>query len=63
MYNASMYNPRAPPLAAVEEEKKTLCIEEELNDMREDTKKNEEHIYPVMRPAQFNPAVNPIAPV
>ena len=35
----SMYDPRAPTLAAVEEEKKTLCNEEELHDMRDDNKK------------------------
>ena len=32
----SMYDPRAPTLAAVEEERRTLCNEEELPDMRED---------------------------
>ena len=58
-----MYDPRAPPLAAVEEERKTLCNEEELSDLREDTKKKKEHIYPVMSPAQFNQAVTPISPV
>ena len=36
---ASMYDPRATTLAAVEEERKTLCNEEELNDMRRDAKK------------------------
>ena len=51
---SSMYDPRAPTFAAVEEERKTLCIEEELHDMREDNKKKEEHIYPVMSPAPFN---------
>ena len=35
----SMYDPHAPTLAAAEEERKTLCNEEELNDMREDNKK------------------------
>ena len=40
----SMYDSRAPPRAAVGEERKTLCKEEELNDMREDAKKNEEHL-------------------
>jgi len=59
----SMYDPRAPPLAAVEEESKTLCNEEELHDMKNDAKKKEEHIYPVMSPAQFNQAVTPISPV
>ena len=49
-----MYNPRAPPLAAVKQERETLCNEEDLNDMREDA---------VMSPAQFNEAVIPISPV
>ena len=31
----SMYDPRAPTLAVVEEDRKTLCNEEELHDMRE----------------------------
>ena len=35
----SMYDPRSPTLAAVEEERKTLCIEEELDDVRDDIKK------------------------
>ena len=30
----SLFDPRALPLAAVEEERKTLCNEEELNNMR-----------------------------
>ena len=59
----SMYDPRAPTLAAVEEERKTFCNEEELNDMRVDTKKKEKHIYPATSLAQFNQAVTPISPV
>ena len=59
----SMYDPRAPTLAAVEEERKTLCNEEELYDMRDTPKEKEEHIYPVMSSAQFNQAVIPIPPV
>ena len=59
----SMYDPRAPTLAAVEEERKTLCNEKELHDMRADIKKKEEHFYPVVRPAHFNKAVTPISPV
>ena len=47
----SMYDPSAPTLAAVEEERKTLCNEEALIDMREDAKKKEEHLYPVRNPA------------
>ena len=37
----SMYDPRAPALAAVEEERKSLCNEGELHDIRNDTKKKE----------------------
>ena len=59
----AMYDPHALPFAAVEEERKTLCNEEELNDMNEDTKKKEEHIYPVMSPAQCIQAVTTISPV
>ena len=33
----SMYDPRAPKLAAVEVERKILCNEEEIHDMRDDT--------------------------
>ena len=40
----SIYDPGAPTLAAVEEERKILCNEEELHDMREDYKKKEKHI-------------------
>ena len=59
----SMYDPRAPRLAAVEEERKTFCSVEELYDIRDDTKTKEEHIYPVRSPAQFNQTVTPISPV
>ena len=59
----SMYDPRAPTLAAVEDERQTLCNEEELHDTREDNRKKEEHIYPVMSPAPFNQAVTSISPV
>ena len=53
----SMYDPHAPTLAAVEEERKNLCISEELHDMRDDTQKKEELLCPVMSAAQFNQAV------
>ena len=59
----SMYDPRAPTLTAVEDQRKSLCNEEELHDMREDNKKKEEQIYPVMGPAQFDLAVTPISTV
>ena len=37
----SMYVPRAPTHAAVEDERKTLCNAGELHDMGDDTKKKE----------------------
>ena len=57
----SLYDPRAPTLAAVDEEKKPYVRsnEEELYDMREDGKRKEEHLYLVMSPAQFSQAVTP----
>ena len=59
----SMYDNRALSLALVEEEMKTLFNEDELNDMREDAKKKEEHFYPVMSPVQLNQAVARISAV
>ena len=47
----SMNDLRAPTPTAVEEERRILCNEEELYDMREDNKKKVEHFYPVMSPA------------
>ena len=41
LFLTSMYDPRAPTLAAGEEERKTLCKAKEFYDMREDTKKKE----------------------
>ena len=59
----SMYDPRAPTLAVVDEERRTLYQEDKLHNMKDDIKKKEEHIDPVMCPAQFNQAVTPIPPV
>ena len=59
----SMYDPRTTTLAAVEKERKTLCNEEELHDLRDDTQKKEEHFQPVMCPAQFNLVVTPVSSV
>ena len=41
-----MYDPSVPTLVAVEEERKTLCTEEELNDMRGDAKKKKSTSVP-----------------
>ena len=59
----SMFNPRAPTLAAVEKERKTLCNEEELNERVEDARKKEEQLYPVISPEQFDQTVTPISAV
>ena len=59
----SIYDPRAPPLAALEIERKTVCHKEELDDILNDTQKKEELIYTVVSPAQFNRAVTRISPV
>ena len=56
----SMYDPQTPTLAEAEDERKTLCNEEEVNDMREDAQKKEEHFYFVMSSGQFDQAVTPI---
>ena len=58
-----MFDPREPPLAAIDEERKTLCNEKVLNDMIDDAKKKEELLHRVMSAAQFNQAVAPISPV
>ena len=44
--STSMFDPRAPTLGAVEEERKIFCNEEELNDMREDAKKKKNTSIP-----------------
>ena len=59
----SMYDPRALTLAAVKEERKSLCNAEELHVKKEDNKKKEAHVYPVMSPFQFNQTVTPSSPV
>ena len=57
----SRYDPRAPPLAAVEGERKSSCNEKESSDMREDPDKKQEHFYPVKTTARCNQAVTAIS--
>ena len=59
----SVYDLCALLLAAVEEERKTFCKEEERSVVREYAKKKEEHLHRVMSAAQLNSAVTPISPV
>ena len=59
----AMYDPRAPTLSVVEKKKKPLCNEEELNEITEDAKKREDHLFPVKSPAQFNQAITSISPI
>ena len=58
-----VYDPRAPFLAVVEEERKTVCMEEELKDMNDVGKNKEKHLYTVMSPPQFNQALTLKSPV
>ena len=44
----SMYNPRAPLLAAVEYAEVGSCLENGTHEVKEDAKKKEEHLYPAM---------------
>ena len=44
----SMYCPRAPALTAVEHIDVHPCVENEMNELEEDAKKKEEHLYPAM---------------
>ena len=56
----SIYDPRAPTLSAVEEERKTLSNQEESNDMRKDSKKKEEQLNPAVNPAHYHQFATPI---
>ena len=44
----SMYNPRAPALTTVEHMEVGPCVENDLHEVKEDAKKEEEHLYPDM---------------
>ena len=44
----SMYNPRAPVLAAVEQMDVSPCVENDMHEVKEVAKKKEEHLYPAM---------------
>ena len=44
----SMYSPRAPALTAVEHMDASPCVENDTHEVKEDTKKKDEHLYPAM---------------
>ena len=44
----SMYNPRAPALTAVGHMDVGPCVENDMHEVKEDTKTKEEHLYPAM---------------
>ena len=44
----SMYSPCAPALTAVEHMDVSPCVEKDMHDVKQDTKKKEEHLYPAM---------------
>ena len=53
-----MYNPRAPVLAAVEHTEVGSCIENATQEVKEDAKRKEEHLFPAM-----NTVTLPLSPV
>ena len=54
-----MYDPCAPLFVVGEEERKTLINIIKLCERRHDLRKKEEHLYPVMGPAQFGALFRP----
>ena len=44
----SMYNPGAPELTAVEQMDVSPCVENDMHEVKQDAKKEEEHLYPAM---------------
>ena len=43
-----MYNPRAPAITAVEHTEMGSCVKNDRHEVKEDAKKNGEHLYPAM---------------
>ena len=61
----SVFDPHAPSLAAIEQNKINPKLRVELKEMRteEDPNKRDEHLYPIMNPTAFNSLSLPLAPV
>ena len=57
-----MIHPRAPPLVVDEEKRKAFCNIEELSEIQDHVRKEKQHLYPVMSPAQFSPLFRPCPP-
>ena len=59
----SMYNPQASGLASDTPEKVNPRVDIELFEMRDDAKKKEEHLYPVVNSTALVFSTVPVSPV
>ena len=59
----SMYNPQSSGLASDAPKKVNLRVDIELYEMREDVKKKEEHLYPVVNSTALGFSTLPVSPV
>ena len=59
----SMYNPQANGLASDSPKKIDSKVDMELYEMRENAKKKEEHLYPVVNSAALGFSTLPVSPV
>ena len=59
----SMYNPQTSGLASNASKKADPRVDIELYEMREDAKKKEEHLYPVVNSAALGFSTLPVSPV
>ena len=54
----SIYNPRAPAITTVEHMEVSRCVENDMHEVREDVRKEEEHLYPAM--STVTPPMSPV---
>ena len=59
----SMYNPQANGFASSASKNADPRVDKELYEMREQAKKKEEHLYPVVNPAALGFSTLPVSPV
>ena len=59
----SMYNPQANGFTSSASKNADLRVDKELYEMREEAKKKEEHLYPVVNPAALGFSTLPVSPV
>ena len=59
----SMYNPQANGFASNASKNADPRVDKELYEMREDAKRKEEHLYPVVNSAALGFSILPVLPV